>query len=412
MNVTCPECQTVYRIDPAKVTSEKLRARCSVCGGVIAVGAASAWSDSFADVPERVATPRNAISTGTPVSTLAAPPPARLGDRPTPASTWPVLPPEPPRGREFAAQREPSPPLGVPVAGGMESALPSSAASMPVAPATPVEAVLRAAAPPLSAPRQAFEPSVVGPAVPESPTAPLGSVAKPSPGTDAPEVRRAVFPPIPAKQPDAPPGVPSPVPPPVLSTPPGSPAVPDRLAVAVPPTSAPTAVPGPAAGPRSTPDGRERSPLATPRRLTPIGGNPSYHRGPIRPASPAFGAPLAPPPRTSIPTPISSPASPAIGEPALPGLSSGRRPINPFLANDPNQKARRLARALVSDMIAYHPSKREEGLRNGTLKQLFREEIKKSYEEYTEQVGREFAEATTHFQDALNDVLSGGRKLF
>ena len=89
-----------------------------------------------------------------------------------------------------------------------------------------------------------------------------------------------------------------------------------------------------------------------------------------------------------------------------------RRPINPFLANDPNQKGRRLARALVSDMIAYHPTKREEGLRNNTLKQLFREEIKKSYEEYIEQVGREFAESSTHFQDALNDVLAGGRKIF
>jgi hypothetical protein len=89
-----------------------------------------------------------------------------------------------------------------------------------------------------------------------------------------------------------------------------------------------------------------------------------------------------------------------------------RRPINPFLANDPNQKARRLARALVSDMVAYHPSRREEGLRDGTLKQVFREEIKKSYEEYVEQVGREFAESTSHFQDALNDVLAGGRKIF
>jgi hypothetical protein len=94
------------------------------------------------------------------------------------------------------------------------------------------------------------------------------------------------------------------------------------------------------------------------------------------------------------------------------GPSAQRRPINPFLANDPNQKGRRLARALVSDMIAYHPSKREEGLRNNTLKQLFREEIKKSYEEYIDQVGREFAESSTHFQDALNDVLAGGRKIF
>ena len=89
-----------------------------------------------------------------------------------------------------------------------------------------------------------------------------------------------------------------------------------------------------------------------------------------------------------------------------------RAPINPFLANDPNQKAKRLARALVSDMVAYQPQKREEAIRNGTLKQVFREEIKKSYEEYLDQVGKEFAEGTTHFQDALNEILAGGQKMF
>ncbi|HET8769345.1 MAG TPA: hypothetical protein VFM71_00015 [Gemmatimonadaceae bacterium] len=89
-----------------------------------------------------------------------------------------------------------------------------------------------------------------------------------------------------------------------------------------------------------------------------------------------------------------------------------KRSINPFLANDPNQKGRRLARALVSDMIAYQPGKREEGQRNGTLKEIFREEIKKSYEEYVDQIGKEFAESTTHFQDALNELLGGGQKVF
>lgn len=89
-----------------------------------------------------------------------------------------------------------------------------------------------------------------------------------------------------------------------------------------------------------------------------------------------------------------------------------RKPINPFLSNDPNLKARRLARALVSDMIAYLPDKREQGLRDGTLKALFKEEIKKSYEEYVDQVGREFADSTTHFQEALNDLLAGGQKMF
>jgi hypothetical protein len=89
-----------------------------------------------------------------------------------------------------------------------------------------------------------------------------------------------------------------------------------------------------------------------------------------------------------------------------------RPPINPFLANDPNAKARRLSRALISDLVTYFPDRRDEGLRNGTLKELFREEIKKSYEEYVEQVGRDFAEATTHFREALNDILGGGQQIF
>jgi hypothetical protein len=121
-------------------------------------------------------------------------------------------------------------------------------------------------------------------------------------------------------------------------------------------------------------------------------------------AAAPIAAPVAPPMAPSAPAP--RPAAPA------PSTPQPRPPINPFLANDPNAKAKRLARALVSDIIAYFPGKREEGLRDGNLKQLFREEIKKSYEEYVEQVGREFAETTTHFQEALNDVLAGGKKLF
>jgi capsid protein len=92
--------------------------------------------------------------------------------------------------------------------------------------------------------------------------------------------------------------------------------------------------------------------------------------------------------------------------------SAAARRFNPYLSNDPSQKARRLARALVSDLVAYHPQKREEGLRAGNLKELFRDEIRKSWAEYVEQVGAPIAEGTTHFQDALNDVLAGGRKVF
>ena len=118
-------------------------------------------------------------------------------------------------------------------------------------------------------------------------------------------------------------------------------------------------------------------------------------------------APAAPPPVAARPgAAVARPAAPQ------PGAPVARPPINPFLANDPNQKAKRLARALVSDIIAYFPDRHAQGKREGTLRESFREEIKKSYEEYVEQMGKEFAENTTHFQDALNDVLAGGAKIF
>jgi len=127
------------------------------------------------------------------------------------------------------------------------------------------------------------------------------------------------------------------------------------------------------------------------------------------PAAPPLAAPPSPAPAAAPrpAAPVARPASPQAG-----GAPAARPPINPFLANDPNQKAKRLARALVSDIIAYFPDRHAQGKRDGTLRESFREEIKKSYEEYVEQMGKEFAENTTHFQDALNDVLAGGSKIF
>jgi hypothetical protein len=120
-------------------------------------------------------------------------------------------------------------------------------------------------------------------------------------------------------------------------------------------------------------------------------------------AAPATAPAIAPSPnRPTSPTAVSG-GAPATG---------ARTPINPFLANDPHAKAKRLARALVSDLVTYFPQKRQDGLRDGTLKQLFKDEIQKSYEEYVAQVGKEFAETTPHFQEALNDLLAGGQKVF
>src|SRR2546428_367606 len=96
------------------------------------------------------------------------------------------------------------------------------------------------------------------------------------------------------------------------------------------------------------------------------GGRARGHGGPPRPPP----APAPPPPSPSPTTAASKPA----------GAGAGK-PLNPFLAQDPRQKARRLARALISDMIVYQPDKRQQALKAGNLKEAFDEEIKKSWEE-------------------------------
>lgn len=133
----------------------------------------------------------------------------------------------------------------------------------------------------------------------------------------------------------------------------------------------------------------------------------------VRPAAAAASAastsrPTAPAPaqpaQHSVPTP--SPAQPAQSAPAP------SRPAPSFGSNDPSAKARRLARALVSDIVTYHPERRDKALADGTLKREFMDEIKKSWEEYVQQVGATVARSTPHFRDALNDILARGQSLF
>ncbi len=123
------------------------------------------------------------------------------------------------------------------------------------------------------------------------------------------------------------------------------------------------------------------------------------------PAPPVPPSPPAPPPRPE-PAAAGASSSGAVG----PGAGVGH--VNPFLAQDPRQKARRLARALVSDMIVYQPEKRQRALEEGALKEAFAEEIKKSWDEYVEQVGHELANSTPYFTEALNEILAGGRAVF
>jgi predicted Zn finger-like uncharacterized protein len=115
--------------------------------------------------------------------------------------------------------------------------------------------------------------------------------------------------------------------------------------------------------------------------------------------------PAAEPPGSSFEAhaPPPPPAETGTRAPA-PAFTFGRR--------DPHDKARRLARVLVSDMIMYNPERHTRAMASGSLREDFDDEIKKSWEEYVEQVGEEIAKGTSYFHDALNEILAQGQRVF
>ncbi len=76
MNVTCPNCATIYRVDPAKVPEGGVRARCSVCSAVFAVKREG----------EEVQSPPRPTAKETVATTGSKPQPVAEAPRPAPPS--------------------------------------------------------------------------------------------------------------------------------------------------------------------------------------------------------------------------------------------------------------------------------------------------------------------------------------
>ena len=169
------------------------------------------------------------------------------------------------------------------------------------------------------------------------------------------------------------------------------------------------AVQAPVAPPAASP--RPAAPAPAPRPAAPPAPPAAPLAAPVAPKPVPPAAPPAPPIAAPAPAPAPPPPAPRPVAPATPAAPPGR-PLNPFLANDPATKARRLARALVSDLVVYNTARRDAALKNGNLKDEFAEEVKKSFEEYELQVGKELASSTTYFNDALNEILAGGQKVY
>ena len=143
-----------------------------------------------------------------------------------------------------------------------------------------------------------------------------------------------------------------------------------------------------------------------------------------RPASaPSVQQPASPPPPYSGRPAAAAPAAATSTQPSMGGSASAavasRRAdpddaagVSPLGTKDPTARAERLARALVSDIVAYHPDRRERSLADGTMRTEFRDEIMKSWDEFVAQVGMDMAKSTPYFRDALNKILAKGQQLF
>jgi predicted Zn finger-like uncharacterized protein len=373
MNVRCPSCETLYRVDPAKVPREGVRASCVTCGVVFLVSQRTSDKE-IREPPEAEVASREGMAPGSPEPAAAAAPP-------------PPEPPSPPSvGMETS--EPPAPVFEI-------SSDQSSAESVG---ATEAQTSAPVAGPP--------GPSVVPPDLTDYPEPPsAGWASQEASGEEREEDERPRFELSTAEPQDE-------------VTEVGDekePGTEDAQGAGLPPNAPlePTETDEPRQQRFSRPFIAPSSASVTQPHRTPS--------GPMRPSAPVFrptpGMPVRkPPPLESTgqtATPLQAPERDATG--AASGVSEaahGRRPLNPFLSRDPKQKARRLARALVSDMIVYQPKKRQDALETGTLKDVFEEEIKKSWEEYVDQVGEELANSTEYFTEALNDILAGGRQVF
>jgi predicted Zn finger-like uncharacterized protein len=101
-----------------------------------------------------------------------------------------------------------------------------------------------------------------------------------------------------------------------------------------------------------------------------------------------------------------APAAPAPATPPSPAKATGPR------GRSKEDRAKRLARVLVSDILCYNQEKRDQALQDGTLMTALGGDIKKSWELYKDKVGSDVANSTNYFKEALNEILADGQEVF
>jgi len=132
-----------------------------------------------------------------------------------------------------------------------------------------------------------------------------------------------------------------------------------------------------------------------------------------------------PAPSEVKPPEVAKSAPPEVPRPTEPEVTPPQRPLEPQVIPKPtegvemseedkkwHQRARRLAKALASDLVLYNKDKVEQGLRDGTLVRLLGSEIRRSWEYYCQQIPKHIVENSDYFKEQLNRIVGKGEEIF
>jgi len=145
---------------------------------------------------------------------------------------------------------------------------------------------------------------------------------------------------------------------------------------------------------------RTQQPTAPPRETSPI----PETKAPTVQERPQGPAPTAEPP--SVPKPPGA----EVQVPPRP-----KPPREEEMSEEDKKwhnRARRLAKALASDLVLYNKDKVEEGLRENTLARLLGAEIRRSWEYYCQQIPQHIRDASDYFKEQLNKIVGKGKEIF
>ena len=76
---------------------------------------------------------------------------------------------------------------------------------------------------------------------------------------------------------------------------------------------------------------------------------------------------------------------------------------------DPHERAKRLARLIVADIVLYHQDKIVEGIRDDTLFEVLERELDEGRKYYEKNVDADVAGEVDYFNQAVVDILVKGR---